>query len=69
MSVKERKIYKTFVMQWVNKEYDQLFTKNQFNKALKHARIHDVSKISFDQFLSLFHSYRLFTGKAKKLKI
>lgn len=26
-------------MKWVNKEYEKLFTKNQFNKALKHARI------------------------------
>ena len=24
-------------MKWVNKEYEKLFTKNQFNKALKHA--------------------------------
>ena len=35
MAFKERKKYETFVMKWVNKEYEKLFTKNQFNKALK----------------------------------
>lgn len=42
MAFKERKKYETFVMKWVNKEYEKLFTKNQFNKALKHARIYDI---------------------------
>lgn len=49
MAFKERKKYETFVMKWVNKEYEKLFTKNQFNKALKHARIYDINNISFDQ--------------------
>ena len=30
-------------MKWVNKEYEKLFTKNQFNKALKYARIYDIT--------------------------
>lgn len=29
MAFKERKKYETFVMKWVNKEYEKLFTKNQ----------------------------------------
>ena len=62
MAFKERKKYETFVMKWVNKEYEKLFTKNQFNKALKHARIYDLNNISFDQFLSLFNSYKIFNG-------
>ena len=52
----------TFVMKWVNKEYEKLFTKNQFNKALKHARIYDINNISFEQFVSLFNSYKIFNG-------
>ena len=62
MAFKEREKYKTFVMKWVNKEYGKLFTKNQFNKALKHARIYDLNNISFEQFLSLFNSYKIFNG-------
>ena len=46
-------------MKWVNKEYEKLFTKNQFNKALKHARIYDINNISFEQFVSLFNSYKI----------
>ena len=38
------------------------FTKNQFNKALKHARIYDINNISFEQFVSLFNSYKIFNG-------
>lgn len=60
MSSKERKLYEYFVMKWVNKEYKKLFTKNQFNKALKHAGINDIKNVEFDQFLSLFNSYKLF---------
>ncbi len=59
MAFKERKKYETFVMKWVNKEYEKLFTKNQFNKALKHARIYDINNISFEQFVSLFNSYKI----------
>ena len=47
-------------MKWVNKEYKKIFTKNQFNKSLKHAGIDDLNNISFEQFLSLFNSYKLF---------
>ena len=54
--------YETFVMKWVNKEYEKLFTKNQFNKALKYARIYDINNISFEQFVSLFNSYKIFNG-------
>lgn len=62
MSAKERKVYKYFVMNWVQKQYKKLFTKNQFNKALKHAGINDLRNVSFDQFLSLFNSYKLFNS-------
>ena len=50
-------------MEWVNKEDEKLFTKNQFNKALKHARIYDINNISFEQFVSLFNSYKIFNGE------
>ena len=60
MAFKERKKYETFVMKWVNKEYEKLFTKNQFNKALKHARIYDINNISFEQFVSLFNAAKYF---------
>mgnify|MGYP000158122274 FL=1 len=53
---------KLLVMKWVNKEYEKLFTKNQFNKALKYARIYDINNISFEQFVSLFNSYKIFNG-------
>ncbi len=43
-----------------NKEYKKIFTKNQFNNSLKHAGIDDLNNISFEQFLSLFNSYKLF---------
>ncbi|MGK8500005.1 23S rRNA (adenine(2058)-N(6))-methyltransferase Erm(B), partial [Staphylococcus aureus] len=52
--------YNYFVMKWVNKEYKKIFTKNQFNNSLKHAGIDDLNNISFEQFLSLFNSYKLF---------
>jgi len=61
MSFKEKEIYKYFVMKWVNKEYGKLFTKNQFKKALKYAKIDDLNNISYEQFLSLFKSYKLFS--------
>lgn len=60
MSSRERKIYKYFVMKWVNREYKKLFTKNQFNKALKHAGINDLRNVDFNQLQSLFNSYKLF---------
>jgi len=60
ISFRDRKKYKNFVMRWVNKEYRKLFTRNQFNQALKHAKINDLKNINFKQFLSLFNSYKLF---------
>lgn len=56
----EERLYHFFVYKWVNKEYDRLFTKNQFNKALKHARVHDINDISKEQLISIFQSYKLF---------
>jgi len=60
ISHEDRQKYKYFVMKWVNKEYMKIFTKNQFNKALKHAKINDINDVNFEQFLSLFNSYKLF---------
>src|SRR5699024_12199879 len=39
ISYKDKQKYNYFVMKWVNKEYKKIFTKNQFNKSLKHAGI------------------------------
>src|SRR5699024_4539924 len=58
ISYKDKQKYNYFVMKWVNKEYKKIFTKNQFNKSLKHAGIDDLNNISFEQFLSLFNSYK-----------
>src|SRR5699024_2599516 len=60
ISYKDIQKYNYFVMKWINKEYKKIFTKNQFNKSLKHAGIDDLNNISFEQFLSLFNSYKLF---------
>ena len=60
IAAKDRGKYKYFVMKWVNKEYRKLFTKNQFHQALKHAKINNINNIRFEQFLSLFNSYKLF---------
>src|SRR5699024_12666312 len=60
ITYKDKRKYNYFVMKWVNKEYKKIFTKNQFNKSLKHAGIDDLNNISFEQFLSLFNSYKLF---------
>lgn len=62
MSSQDKTRFKTFVTKWVNKEYTRLFTKNQFNKALKHARITDLKHIDFEQLLSVYSSYKLFNG-------
>lgn len=51
-----------FINELNHKEYEKLFTKNQFNKALKYARIYDINNISFEQFVSLFNSYKIFNG-------
>lgn len=60
ISCRDRRKYKYFVMKWVNKEYKKIFTKNQFNKALKHAKVNDLNNVNFEQFISLFNSYKLF---------
>lgn len=62
ISHKDKKIYNNFVMKWVNQEYRELFTKNQFNKALSYAKIKDLRNINFEQFLSVFNSYKLFNN-------
>ncbi|OLN59472.1 hypothetical protein APW79_03840 [Staphylococcus aureus] len=41
-------------------EYRVLFTKNQFRQALKHANVTNINKLSKEQFLSIFNSYKLF---------
>src|SRR5699024_859486 len=60
ISYKDKQKYNYFVMKWVNKEYKKIFTKNQYNKSLKHTGIDDLKNISFEQFLSLLNSYKLF---------
>ncbi|MYL43618.1 23S ribosomal RNA methyltransferase Erm [Virgibacillus salexigens] len=62
ISSKDRKKYNYFVRLWVNKEYRKPFTKNQFNQALKYAKIKDLNNINFEQFLSLFNSYKKFNS-------
>ncbi|HBP9548492.1 TPA: 23S rRNA (adenine(2058)-N(6))-methyltransferase Erm(A), partial [Enterococcus faecium] len=42
------------------REYRVLFTKNQFRQALKHANVTNINKLSKEQFLSIFNSYKLF---------
>src|SRR5699024_12653978 len=58
ISYKDKQKYNYFVMKWVNIEYKKIFTKNQFNKSLKHAGIDDLNNISFEQFFSLINSYK-----------
>jgi 23S rRNA (adenine-N6)-dimethyltransferase len=57
---KDYKKYQSFVYKWVNREYQALFTKNQFRQALKHAKVNDINNLSKEQFLSIFNSYKLF---------
>src|SRR5699024_5834832 len=59
-SNKENQNYNYIVMKWVNKEYKKIFTKRQFKKSFKHAGSDELNKNSFDQFLSLSNSYKLF---------
>ncbi|MDU6546774.1 rRNA adenine N-6-methyltransferase family protein, partial [Anaerococcus vaginalis] len=54
------KKYRFFVYKWVNREYNVLFTKNQLRQVLKHANVTDLDKLSNEQFLSVFNSYKLF---------
>ena len=54
------KKYQSFVYKLVNMEYHVLFTKNQLRQALKHANVNNLDKLSNEQFLSIFNSYKLF---------
>ena len=58
MAFKERKKYETFVMKWVNKEYEKLFTKINLIKLKTCENDIDINNISFEQFVSLFNSYK-----------
>lgn len=60
---RDKDLYQHFVYKWVNKEYQKLFTKNQFNKALKHAEVTNMDCLTGKQVLSMFHSYKLFQNK------
>ncbi|HAP8281473.1 TPA: 23S rRNA (adenine(2058)-N(6))-methyltransferase Erm(B), partial [Enterococcus faecium] len=53
------KLYTYFVSKWVNREYRQLFTKNQFHQAMKHAKVNNLSTVTYEQVLSIFNSYLL----------
>ena len=57
------KLYTYFVSKWVNREYRQLFTKNQFHQAMKHAKVNNLSTVTYEQVLSIFYSYLLFNGR------
>ena len=57
------KLYTYFVSKWVNREYRQLFTKNQFHQAMKHAKVNNLSTVTYEQVLSIFNSYLLFNGR------
>lgn len=56
----DQELYQRFVYKLVNKEYRKLFTKQQFKQALKHAQVTNIHRLSGDQVLSMFHSYKLF---------
>jgi len=42
---------------------EELFTKNQFHQAMKHAKVNNLSTITYEQVLSIFNSYLLFNGR------
>ncbi len=54
---------RTLFPKWVNREYRQLFTKNQFHQAMKYAKVNDLSTVTYEQVLSIFNSYLLFNGR------
>src|SRR5699024_11726787 len=56
ISYKDKQKYNYFVMKWVNKEYKKIFTKNQFNKSLKHAGIDDLNNIRSEEHTSELQS-------------
>lgn len=51
------KLYTYFVSKWVNREYRQLFTKNQFHQAMKHAKVNNLSTCSDEKNVLLFPIY------------
>src|SRR5699024_11945337 len=57
ISYKDKQKYNYFVMKWVNKEYKKKFTKNKFNKTLKHAEITELNNYIFLIFITLFIIY------------
>lgn len=60
ISSKDRKMYHDFIYKWVHQGYRKLFTKNQFNKALKFAGVRDLNYVTYAQLQSIYHSYKLF---------
>ncbi|MFD1413576.1 23S ribosomal RNA methyltransferase Erm [Oceanobacillus jeddahense] len=60
---RDKDLYQHFVYKLVNKEYQKLFTKNQFKQALKHAGVTNINRLTGDQVLSMFYSYKLFLNK------
>ncbi|MEL8876643.1 23S rRNA (adenine(2058)-N(6))-methyltransferase Erm(B), partial [Escherichia coli] len=48
---------------WVNREYRPLFTKNQFQQAMKSAKVTNLSTVTYDQVLSIFDSYLVVNGR------
>ncbi|MER4714685.1 23S rRNA (adenine(2058)-N(6))-methyltransferase Erm(B), partial [Klebsiella pneumoniae] len=57
------KLYTYFVSMWVNREYRQLYTQNQFDQARKHGKGINLSTVTYEQVLSIFNSYLLFNGR------
>ena len=37
--------------------------KNQFHQAMKHAKVNNLSTVTYEQVLSIFNSYLLFNGR------
>ena len=56
------KLYTYFVSKWVNREYRQLFTKNQFHQAMKHAKVNNLSTVTYEQVLSILIVIYYLTG-------
>ncbi|BDP55798.1 hypothetical protein EfmJHP36_02770 [Enterococcus faecium] len=57
-SLSHKIVYTYFVSKWVNREYRQLFTKNQFHQAMKHAKVNNLSTVTYEQVLSIFNDWR-----------
>ncbi|WP_313956358.1 rRNA adenine N-6-methyltransferase family protein, partial [Staphylococcus epidermidis] len=56
ISHKHKHNYNYFLIKSLNKQYNKIFTKNQFNNSLKHPPIDHLNNITFQQFLSLFNT-------------